>query len=510
MAERSLAVLCCSGASGVAVNECESRILTASELRPAAEDLVRQGKRFQMAYAVWEGPTVEVRYLIAQGGKRPFLLLKVRGEGELPSLAREVPLLGWYEREMMDLAGVRFLEHPEPWPLIVHEGMSVQPPPLGPEREAESRLAGESGPPTMPEVRADQVQDLIWGPIRGDVLESGEHHYSYIGEGILHYQMRLFYKHRGLERRFHDLLPTQGVPLAERISGVGSVCHALAYCQAVEAALGLEVPPRAAMLRVILAELERLYNHFHYFGHLCKTTTLKVGEAFGTLLEERVKQVNARLTGSRFLRNCLTVGGLRRDLAGEGIGEVIRTIADEGIAYLERLNRTASHQDRLIGTGILPRQTAFDQGATGPVARASGLDRDMRRDHPYAAYDLLHFMVPLHEQGDAQARAQVRMESLRGALDLIVQAAKNLKPGPICAAPLAPADHGEGLGWTESPRGSLYYAVHIRDGRLFRVKIKSPSFSNWRVFPFTVHGSNMMDFAINEASFGLTVAGCDR
>ncbi len=175
------------------------------------------------------------------------------------------------------------------------------------------------------------------------------------------------------------------------------------------------------------------------------------------------------------------------------------------------MENTASHLDRLITTGRLDRSLAFDQGATGPVERASGVDRDLRRDHPYAAYAELPPTVAVREAGDAHARAQVRMAEVEASIALIAaRAGRSLPDGPVRTdCKIAP--DSEGLGWTESPRGTLFYAVHFgRDGKLARVKIKSPSFSNWRVFPFTVHDSNMMDYAINEASFGLTIAGCDR
>ena len=174
------------------------------------------------------------------------------------------------------------------------------------------------------------------------------------------------------------------------------------------------------------------------------------------------------------------------------------------------MENTASHLDRLITTGRLDRRTAFDQGATGPVERASGIDRDVRRDHPYAAYDALTPAVAVREAGDAHARAQVRMAEVNASIELIQRALAALPDGPV-RADCKPAPNSEGLGWAESPRGTLFYAVHLDgSGKLKRVKIKSPSFSNWRVFPFTVHDSNMMDYAINEASFGLTIAGCDR
>ena len=156
------------------------------------------------------------------------------------------------------------------------------------------------------------------------------------------------------------------------------------------------------------------------------------------------------------------------------------------------------------------RGSRSDQGATGPIERASGLDRDLRRDHPYAHYADLPLTVTTFNEGDAYARERVRIAEVEASFVLCQRTLLLLELGPIRAA-CEPAPLSEGLGWAEGPRGSLFYAVHIgADGSLARVKIKSPSFSNWRAFPFTVHDTNMMDYAINEASFGLTVAGCDR
>jgi Ni,Fe-hydrogenase III large subunit len=270
------------------------------------------------------------------------------------------------------------------------------------------------------------------------------------------------------------------------------------------------VPDRALYLRTILAELERLYNHLYYLGHLCHTTTLKVGEAQGKLLAERCKQINGLLTGSRFLRSLIQPGGLRRDLDVAALPEQLRLLEPEISNYMQSLEQTNSHLDRLITTGHLPQQMAFDQGATGPVKRASGIQHDLRCDYPYAAYDKLAMQIPVRSEGDAHARVQIRMEEIRNSLSLLFNAVNDIPVGPI-ASKINYVPGGEGLGWCEGTRGSTYYCVHLdRSGRLARVKVKSPSFSNWRVFPFTVHDSNMMDYAINEASFGLTMAGCDR
>jgi formate hydrogenlyase subunit 5 len=481
--------------------------VTPNELPRRARALLKKGGRFQFVYA-WtpESGETELRYVASGAARKPFVQWRAAAShGQLPSLAPISPLLGWHEREITDLFGLEFEGHPEAKPLVLPGG-SV--PPFAP---GVVPSHPPNGADSLPEIDEPDVQRLPWGPVRAGVVESGEFIFFYAGEHILHSHPLLFFKHRGIEARFEGMSPRTGVVLAERVSGVGSFAHGLAFCHAVETAAGCEVPRRARLLRVLLAELERIYNHLYYFGHLADATTLKVGHAQGVLLAERAKQLNGRLTGSRFLRSLLIPGGLRRDLSiPDSFRAELAGISDETGRYLDLLQKSKSYLDRIVTTGVLDRLTAFDQGATGPIERASGLDRDLRRDHPYAAYAMLPVNVAGESAGDANARADVRAAELRESFNLIRGVLDRLEDGPVLIE-CSPAPLSEGLGWVESPRGSLFYAVHFgSDGRLARVKIKSPSFSNWRVFPFTVHETNMMDYAINEASFGLTIAGCDR
>ena len=486
--------------------------LDPEDLPSAIAALIGSGGRMQMAYAWHPAPgQIELRYLGARGPGEGFVMWRCTPRGAVPSLAAISPLLGWYEREISDLFGVAFRDHPEPYRLVLHAGVRPALPPLDPDYPADTLLPFEPEEGGLPESAGSDIQRLPFGPVRADVVESAELIFFYVGEHIIHLHPQLFFKHRGMEKRFAGRSLAQAVVLAERVSGVGSLAHALAFCQAVERAAGCLVPRRARQLRSLLAELERLYNHLHYLGHLADTTTLKVGEAEGKLLEERAKQINGRLTGSRFLRSLLVPGGLRRDLdPAPWLGGELDRLGEQIAPYVRMLENTNSHLDRLITTGILPREIAFDQGATGPIQRACGVARDLRIDHPYAAYGEWPLAVPVRTEGDAHARAQVRIAEIDASLALIRHGLALLDDGPVRADCLPPPG-SEGLGWAESPRGSLFYAVHFNEaGGLSRVKIKSPSFSNWRVFPLTVHASNMMDYAINEASFGLTIAGCDR
>jgi Ni,Fe-hydrogenase III large subunit len=470
--------------------------LNAGQLLAAAQELRDQGGRMIMLYtAPDDAGGITLRYVASRQGMAGFEAWVVPADRPVPSLAAIWPLLSWYERESVDHRGVTFTDQPEPWPLIQ------------PLRDAESADLRR-----IPEIAGEDVQILPFGPVRAGVVESAEFTFFYVGEAILHYVPHLFLKHRGMEDRFVGCDSETGAILAERVSGVGSAAHALAYAQAIEAAAGISVPDRARYQRVIVAELERLYNHLYYLGHLADTTTLKVGHAEGVLLAERVKQINARVTGSRFLRSVIAPGGLRRVLRTDGLAEDLDGLRGPIRRYIARLDASESYFDRLSTTGLLPREVAFDQGATGPVGRASGLDRDLRRDHAYAAYDDSDIALKIagHGDGDAHARARVRIDEIDNAITMI-QRALALTPEGEIRVPCSLPPSAEGMGWAESPRGTLIYAVHAdASGNLARVKIKSPSFSNWRVFPYTVHDTNMMDYAINEASFGLTIAGCAR
>jgi formate hydrogenlyase subunit 5 len=495
------------------MNNCVLRNVAPGELGAAADHLLSAGGCLQAVYAWFPKPDApQLRYIATLPGRRAFESWRVEaGTQPVPSLAGKCPLLGWYEREAMEMSGVAFAGHPEPERLVTAFFPSMERGPLEPAEATHASVAASLAAPTLPQVSGKHVQLLPFGPVRADVVESAQFIFYYVGEGILHYHPNLFLKHRGMEKQFEGMDLEAGALLAERVSGVDSVAHALAYVQAIEDATDCVVPPRARWLRVIAAELERIYNHLHYLGHLCHTTTLKVGEAQGKLLEERAKQMNALASGSRFLRSIVWPGGVRRDLDVVAIAQSV-TILDRDLQrYVDLIERTTSHLDRLIATAPLSQQIAYDQGATGPVERASGIDRDLRRDRPYAAYDELPPAVATRSEGDAYARMMVRIAELRASFGLLDDAlARGIPAGPLLE-PCPRAPNSEGLGWAESPRGTVIYALHLDDrSRILRAKIKSPSFSNWRVFPFTVHDSNMMDYAINEASFGLTIAGCAR
>ena len=361
------------------------------------------------------------------------------------------------------------------------------------------------------QVGGEGVYEIPVGPVHAGIIEPGHFRFSVVGETIIDMKSRLYFTHKGTEKLFEGRLPSDGVELAERVSGDTSVGHALAYCQAVEALAGVAVPDRARYLRVILLELERLYNHVGDFGMIANDTGFAAAHSHCFRIRERLLRLNKRLTGQRLLRGTLAPGGVRGDVpAGlDLIAEVEGALADfEEIVEISLGNTLVA--DRLEGTGRLTTRTARDHGALGFVARASGLDADARRDHPFAAYAELSFRVPVFESGDVKARTLVRVEEARESATLIRQAMEGLPAGPLHAPVGAVPGFTPAFALVEGWRGRIiHWLMTDAGGRLERVKVLDPSFLNWRPLSYALLKNIVPDFPLCNKSFNQSYSGND-
>lgn len=460
---------------------------------------------------------LQLQLLFALDREQTWVHVQVDLDGQtpaFPSLTDALPATGWYEREVWEELGITPMEHPllrplrlaPDWPQRVY-------PHLHTFNWRQQAPAGEPHYFKM-EPAPVGIVDYPLGPVRSGIIESGHYLLRTAGEEIVDLRLQLFYKHRGVEKRAEGL-PVELLPLvAERISGTSAFAHSLALCQALEALTEIEVLPRALYLRTLLAELERLYNHLGYQADLCQATGLTVAQAQFDLWKERVLRLNATLSGHRYLFGMNVPGGLSRDLTEQGQG-VIRELTAALCRDLEALSRlllaSASHRDRLEATGILTPQDARAYGAVGPIARASGLDRDLRRDHPYAAYANVNFDIPVFPEGDALARVRTRLAETVQSLGIIDQVLERL-PGGQVRVPVPPLAPGRSaFGWAESARGeSVDWILAGPDGTLARYRVRPASFANWQAFSLAVPGHNILtDFPIIEQSFGLSFAGAD-
>lgn len=434
-----------------------------------------------------------------------------------PSLTGIVPAANWYEREARDLFAIEPVGHPDPRPLALHDQWPDGLAPLRhdydgsapPPRTEDTRLS-----PTP--IQGEGVMEIAVGPIHAGVIEPGHFRFTAVGEQIIHLDTRFFYTHRGVEKRAEGLPVERAVSLVERNCAACTVSSTLAYCQALEILAETEVPERALLLRVIYAELERLYNHVGDIGNICAGIGFHAGSQLGATFKEGLLALNEQLVGSRYLFGVLRLGGVRRAFTVEDTAILRKALADLNPACERLLHLIWSNVgvvDRLTGTGVLPLEVAHDLGAVGVAARASGIARDVRLDHPYAAYSMLKPpRLCIQQQGDVAARLRVRADEISASLALLDEALMRLPHEGALARPLGTLPANESaFSVTESPRGAnCHWILAGPNNTLARYRIRSASFANWPVVPRAVQGNIVPDFPLINKSFELCYSCLDR
>jgi formate hydrogenlyase subunit 5 len=468
--------------------------MTVAVLWKEVEARVTAGDRFASLFATragGDGPLVLSAQLAVPGGIDTLEAALPPDATGYPALTPRLAAAFWYEREIHDLFGVIPEGHPRLAPLVR---------PGSPEEHALTRHVAGYG-----------VFTIAHGPVRSGVMESIEYLVETPGEAIPHLNMRVFYKHRGVENRYPGMTAAEGVLLAERTEGIASVAHALAYCHAIERIAGVQPPRAAGLVRVLHAELERIANHLDVAVRLADAAGLAVATARFALHKERVLRLVSRMCGSRFGRGVVVPGGVSAlplipgteilsDLAG-----LQKAVAADAAALMA----TSSFLDRLRGTGPLRPGRASTHGALGPIGKAAGFADDDRLARPYDAYPLGLEPGRAHAAGDALARLRVRWEEVDQSFGLLRRAADDLsaeRAADLLRVSCEPAS-GRAAGWAEAPQGEVLYDVAIRDGRIARCHPRSASFHNLVLMHEVFAGDILTDFPFIEASFGLSAAG---
>ena len=455
----------------------------------------------------------EVHYLFGPEREDWFLHATVPVPAESPAITSLATLhypASRFEREIYDLFGIVSEGHPDPRPLVRHAFWPADYFPL--RKDAGPREFTDDGSPfPFTEVGGEGVYEIPVGPVHAGVIEPGHFRFSVVGETIIDMKSRLYFTHTGTEKLFAGRQPAAGVELAERVSGDTTVGHSLAFCQALEAAGGTVVPDRARYLRVVLLEMERLYNHVADFGMIANDTGYAVAHSHCFRIRERLLRLNKRLTGNRLLRGGIVPGGVGRDLPLDLdlASEVEAALRDfEEIVALSLANTLVL--DRLDETGLLTTRTARDHGVLGYVARASGIDADVRRDHPFAAYGDFNLRVPVFATGDVKARTLVRVEEARESVRLIREAVTRMPKGSLTAPLGALPAFAPAWGMVEGWRGAIiHWVMADATGALFRVKIMDPSFLNWRPLSYALLKNIVPDFPLCNKSFNQSYSGND-
>ncbi|QZA06328.1 NADH-quinone oxidoreductase subunit C [Mycolicibacter heraklionensis] len=476
---------------------------------------VGSGDRFAGVYASHSGDTVLLHALVVGGPVVGCLRTRLEsGPGALSyrSLTPEVPAAFWYERALHDLSGVVPIGHPRLDPLLLAREPGQPTPRPGHvdltvlDRHIHSSATEQHGPV---DVGGGGVFTLPLGPVRSGVFESIEFLIETPGEDIPHLNIRPHYKHRGIAKRFETLPVQDGVLVAERVEGIASVAHALAFAHAAEALAEVSVPRRAQLVRLIHAELERIANHLDIVVRLCDAAGLAVPLARFGWYKERVMRLVSALCGNRFGRSVISVGGIAAEprLAPMTVSDRLAEILHRMRGDRDALMVDASFLDRLRGTGRLDPALAASHGAVGPVGRGSGCDDDARR-RSYDGYTELPVVAQVEHHGDVLARLRVRWAEIDAAAGLIRRACDRLEAAaePIATVPTAVPD-GFALGWAEAPQGEVLYGLEVRDGVIGRCFARTASLHNMLLFHDVFGGDVFTDFPFIEASFGLCYAG---
>ena len=337
------------------------------------------------------------------------------------------------------------------------------------------------------------------------------------GEVVFDIEPIFGYLHRGIEKLMEERTFTGCIPLTDRLDYVNSMTNNLAYCSAVEKLAGIKVPERAEYIRVIIAELQRFGNHCLAVGAMLNDAGA-LGTPFFYLWREREKiyDLLEMLCGQRLMHNYIRIGGVSQDIPDEFLPAVeklvtyLKPFLDEYDFFLKQNEILLA---RAKGVGILPKETAINCGISGPVARASGINWDLRKNDPYSVYDRFEFDIPTGETGDCYDRYRVRIEEMRQSLRILEQAIKTIPAGSVRAEVphVIRPPAGDAYGHIEGPKGELgFYIASDNSIAPYRCHVRPTSLINLTALRQMVKGWKVADLIIIFGSIDITMGEVDR
>jgi Ni,Fe-hydrogenase III large subunit len=418
-------------------------------------------------------------------------------DNRYPSIGRLHAPAQRLERAVHDLFGLEAIGSPDTRPWLDH-----------------GRRANEPAPAySFLPVEGESLHQIPVGPVHAGIIEPGHFRFTCDGETVVRLEQRLGYVHKGIDALLTGAAVPRALRIAARTSGDSTVAYAFAFCLAVEAALGIAVPPRGAALRGVMAELERIANHLGDFGAVCNDAAFSIMLAHCAVLREQVLRCAGACFGHRLMMDRIAPGGVATDLSPEGVAairELIATLRTRLPPLVALYDETASLQDRTVGTGIVRPPLALRFGAGGHVGRASGRDFDARRDLAYAPYDSVRFEVPVRQDGDVNARVWIRIREIEQSLSILDQLLETMPQGPIReSVEEAPSDPSEGMAVVEAFRGDVLVWLRVTAGRIERCHLRDASWFQWPLLEAAIEGNIVADFPLCNKSFNCSYSGHD-
>ena len=429
-------------------------------------------------------------------------------DGTFPSVGRYHPPAIRLERAIRDLFGLTPTGAVDTRPWLDH-GRWGRREPLGNARAD----AGAGDAYAFLPAEGESLHQIPVGPVHAGIIEPGHFRFTANGETVVRLEERLGYVHKGIESLMMGAEIARAAKLAGRVSGDSTVAYAVAFAQAVEAAIDVTAPPRAQWLRALMIELERLANHLGDIGAICNDASFAMMHAHCGILRERVLRAADAAFGHRMIRDCVVPGGVTADIALGGI-DAIRALVKEIRArfptLVELYDDTTSLQDRTVATGRLDAALARQFGAGGFVGRASGRAFDARSMSGPLPYADIGWQIATRIEGDVNARVWVRIDEVTESLKLIDRILDRLPGGPIQIALPAPHEEREGMAIIEGFRGDILVWLRLgADGRIARCHLRDPSWFQWPLLEAVIEGNIVADFPLCNKSFNCSYSGHD-
>ncbi|PPD44026.1 MAG: hydrogenase expression protein HypE [Methylocystis sp.] len=413
------------------------------------------------------------------------------------------------ERTIADLYGLEPIGSPDARRWLDHGRWGLRHP--GGAREA---IDTPSDAYSFLKAEGEPLHQIPVGPVHAGIIEPGHFRFTANGEVVVRLEERLGFVHKGVGQLMAGAAVAQAAKVAARVSGDSTVAYSFAFARAVEAALGVAVPARAQYLRALMAELERLANHFGDIGAICNDAAFALMLAQCGLVRERLLRAAAACFGHRLMMDRIVPGGVSVDLEADKIAE-LRGLLDWINLMLPRLLKlygdTTSLQDRTVGTGALSEDLARQYACGGFVGRASGRRFDARRSVGYAPYETLSFELGVSKEGDVDARIWVRFDEIKASLGIIEQVLDRLPHGGIHATfEETPPREIEGAALVESFRGDILVWLRIgANGRIAHAHLRDPSWFQWPLLEAVIKGNIVADFPLCNKSFNCSYSGHD-
>ncbi|MBN1683804.1 NADH-quinone oxidoreductase subunit C [Candidatus Bathyarchaeota archaeon] len=438
-----------------------------------------------------------------------------RDEETFTSITNIVPCADWYEREVKESLGLNPLGHPNPRKLLLSDDWPDNIFPLRKNYKNEiPPLNKEANYPFDSPENAEIFNIIPYGPYHFAIHEPIYFRFYTEGEKISKIDLRVGFNYRGLEKIAETRMTYSTIPfLAERICGICGSVHAEAYTQAVEKAASFEAPERAKWIRVVFLEIERIHSHLLWLGVASHMVGFDSGLMQFWRVRDRIMFLAEILTGNRKLYGIIVPGGVRRDINNRKKEHVLKELSEISIEYTElttALLNLTTLKTRLKGIGFLSQGEAKKFSVMGPVARASNVSIDSRRDYTYEAYSNLEFNLPLRSEGDVLARTLVRVNEVTESLSIIKQALEGLPDGPVYEPIEYIPPDTTSVGIVEGPRGTDVHYIITGENTVYRWRVRAPTYANLPATPIMLKDQNLADAPVIIGSIDPCISCAER